>query len=146
MFARSLIPIVATLLLALACSSTPVRTDDDGVAIDGHDAVAYFTAEAVVEGSPAHRHQWRGAEWWFASSANRDRFADDPERYAPAYGGWCAWAMSEGRLAAGDPEYWAVHEDRLYLNCNQAAQDKWDADREGNIERANEYWPQIAGG
>jgi len=143
---RILLPLTLTLLFVFACSTAPVRTGDDGLAAQGYDVVAYFTEDRAVEGSPEYAHQWRGATWWFTSGEHRERFAGDPERYAPAYGGWCAWALTEGRLAAGDPEYWAIHRDTLYFNCNQAAQDNWDADRDGNIERADEYWPDIASG
>lgn len=132
--------------LALGCSSSPVRTGDDGVAVDGYDVVAYHSEDEAIAGSSVHSHEWQGAEWHFASEDNRARFADAPERYAPAYGGWCAWALTEERLAAGDPDYWTVHEGRLYLNCNRAAQQSWEADLESNIERADENWPDLASG
>lgn len=138
--------VMVVLTLAAGCAGKPVRTDDNGVAAYGHDVVAYYTEGRAIEGSAAYSHRWRGARWHFATPEHRDLFAGNPERYAPAFGGWCAWAMSEGRLVAGDPEYWAIHDDRLYFNCNQAAQDNWDADRDGNIERAAEHWPGIAGG
>ncbi len=136
---------VAAVALVAGCSTTPVRTGDHGVAAQGHDVVAYFSAGEALSGASAHSHNWRGAEWHFVSEDNRARFADDPERYAPAYGGWCAWAMAEGRLVAGDPAYWTIHDERLYLNCNRSAQENWEADIEANIERAEEHWPDIAG-
>ena len=75
-----------------------------GVAIRGYDAVAYFTAGKALKGSESFSFSWHGMTWLFSSDENRDRFTKDPEKYAPQYDGYCAWAMTEGRKALTDPE------------------------------------------
>jgi hypothetical protein len=78
-----------------------------------------------------------------ASAANRDAFKADPAKYAPQYGGYCAWAVSRGYTAGIDPEAWKIVNDRLYLNYSTAVQAKWSEDIPGNIAKAGENWPKI---
>lgn len=139
---------LAGLLLALlaACAGAPVQTDGgDRLAVEGYDVVAYFTEGEATPGSPEHTVTWRGAVWRFANAAHRRRFREDPERYAPAYDGHCAWAMSQGRRADGRPQFWAIHEGRLYMNCNARVHERWLADREARIEAADREWATHAG-
>jgi hypothetical protein len=117
-----------------------VVVDAEGVAIGGYDPVAYFQEGRAVIGSAAHVHRWNGATWRFATAGARDRFAADPEAYAPRFGGWCAFAMSEDRLAPGDPRVWKIVAGRLYLNCSARAQRDWEADLEANIARGEAVW------
>lgn len=141
-------PVVAMLALLLAGAahaSGPVHTGwFSNVAVDGHDVVAYFTRGEPVEGSVEHSTEWNGAEWRFASAEHLERFRADPERYAPAYGGFCAYAVAEGSTAAGDPEHWAIHDGRLYLNYDAEFQTRWEADREAYIAAADDNWPEVA--
>lgn len=116
---------------------------DDGVAIAGADPVAYFTEAAYVPGSAEFSHEWSGATWHFASAENRDEFANNPEQYAPQYGGFCAWAVSQGYTAPIDPEAWKVVDGKLYLNYDQRIQEKWANDIPGNIAKADENWPGV---
>jgi YHS domain-containing protein len=113
------------------------------LAVDGYDAVAYFTAGKPVEGSKAFSHEWNGATWRFASAANRDLFAAEPAKYAPQYGGYCAWAVANGYTADADPEAWAVVDGKLYLNYDKKVQAKWQQDVPGHIVKANENWPKL---
>ncbi len=137
--------VLALLLAGAAQASGPVYTGWFGnVAADGHDVVAYFTRGEPVEGSAEHSTEWNGAEWRFASAEHLERFRADPERYAPAYGGFCAYAVAEGSTAAGDPEHWTIHEGRLYLNYNADIQARWEADRQAYIAAADDNWPQVA--
>ena len=124
----------------------PVAADAQGVAIGGYDAVAYFTQSRAVAGTAAHEHRWNGAIWRFASADTRGRFAADPEAFAPRYGGWCAWAMSEGRLAAADPRVWRIVDNRLYLNCSARAQSQWEAGLPETITRADAHWARLQAG
>jgi len=117
-----------------------------GVAIGGTDPVAYFTEGRPVAGSARFEHEWRGATWRFASAEHRDLFARDPERYAPQYGGYCAWAVSRGYTADIDPEAWRIVEGRLYLNYDREVQARWAEDAPGNIRKANENWPRLLAG
>lgn len=117
---------------------------EDGLAIGGYDPVAYFTEGQPVEGDPAHTVDWRGAEWRFASAANRDRFLESPEAYAPAYGGFCAWAVAaKGELYSTQPDNWTIHEGRLFLNYNDAIQEKWEKDIPGFVTEGDRRWPEI---
>ncbi|WP_029058958.1 YHS domain-containing (seleno)protein [Stappia stellulata] len=116
----------------------------DGVAVGGYDPVAYFTQGKPVEGSRDFTATHRGAEWRFASAANREAFLAEPEKYAPAYGGYCSWAIAQGKLAKGDPQNWDIVEGRLYLNYNDDIQARWKADVPGFIATANGNWPDLA--
>mgnify|MGYP001118213961 CR=1 FL=1 len=115
------------------------------VAIHGTDPVAYFTQNGPVAGLPDYTHTWNGATWQFATAANRDAFAADPDRYAPLFGGYCAFAASRGYLAPTIPEAWTVYEDRLYLNASLRARALWLAELPGVIDAGHENWPAILG-
>ena len=114
-----------------------------GVAIEGTDPVAYFRDGRPVEGSSDYEHEWMGATWRFVSAANRDAFAADPEKYAPQYGGYCAWAVSQGYTAKIDPEAWKIVDGRLYLNLSKDVQKLWEEDVPGYIQKADSDWPTI---
>ena len=115
-----------------------------GVAVRGTDVVAYFTEGRPRPGRPEFEHEWRGARWRFATAAHRDAFAADPARYAPAYGGFCAYAVSEGYTAPIDPAAWKIVEGRLFLNYDRAVQRRWERDIPGRIARADANWPRLA--
>ena len=117
---------------------------ETGVAIRGTDPVAYFREGRAVAGRAEVSHAWQGATWRFATEANRDAFAADPARYAPAYGGFCAWAVAEGYTAPIDPAAWRIVEGRLYLNYSRSIQRRWERDIPGNIARADANWPRLA--
>ena len=117
---------------------------EGGVAVRGTDVVAYVTEGRPVVGRAEFTHAWRGADWRFASAANRDRFATDPERYAPAYGGFCAYAVSEGYTAPIDPAAWKIVDGRLYLNYDRSVQRRWARDIPGRIARADANWPGLS--
>jgi hypothetical protein len=121
----------------------PVNTTWTGVAIKGHDPVAYFTEAKPVEGSDKFEFSWMGAKWRFASAANRDLFAGAPEKYAPQFGGYCAWAVSRGYTAGIDPAAWKIVEGRLYLNYSLKVQKQWEEDVPGNIGKAEKNWPEL---
>jgi YHS domain-containing protein len=140
--------LAAGLLLALALASPafaldPIYTNWRGLALSGYDPVAYFTAGVPTPGSSEFTADWMGATWRFANAANRDAFRADPERYAPQYGGYCAWAVSNGKTASSDPEAWKIVGGKLYLNYSRAVQQKWQADVPGNIRRADGHWPEL---
>jgi len=121
----------------------PVYKDGKGLAIRGYDPVAYFEQSAAVKGSPEFQQQWTGATWRFSSAANRDLFAAHPEKYAPRYGGYCAYAVSEGHTASIDPEAWRIVDGKLYLNYSKGVQKKWEKDAGPRIERADKNWPSL---
>ena len=120
-----------------------VYTATQNLAVSGYDPVSYFGGGGPVVGSADHQTQWNGATWRFASAANLAKFVADPAAYAPQFGGYCAWAVSQGYVAQGDPKQWAVVDNKLYLNYNARAKELWDADRSAAIERAKGHWPSV---
>ena len=116
---------------------------DGGAAILGHDPVAYFTEGRPVPGSDAHVHTWKGAKWKFASAAHLEMFKAHPERYAPQYGGYCAYGVAKGDLVKIDPEAFAVIDGKLYLNYDSGIQKKWARDPQGYIKAADPKFPGL---
>jgi YHS domain-containing protein len=115
-------------------------------AIKGVDPVAYFSLQPgddAVEGDKNISWHYKGADWYFSSQANRELFMQNPEQYIPQYGGYCAYAVSQGSLVSVNPDYWHIIEGKLYLNYNYFADRKWRKDIEGYIDLANERWPSI---
>ena len=111
----------------------------------GYDAVAYFTEHKALKGDSRHVVEHAGAQWQFVSTANRDTFIADPQRYAPQYGGYCAWAVAQGATASSDPTLWRIVNGKLYLNYDAAVQKKWEGDIAGNIRKADQHWPAVLG-
>jgi len=98
-----------------------IYTDNAGHALQGHDAVAYFTIGAPTKGDPAISLEWQGATWLFASEHNRAAFESEPTRYAPAFGGHCAVAQVLGANLPGSPKRWRIEDGQLYINKNLVA-------------------------
>lgn len=134
---------VALAAAVFASAEKPVNTTFLGVAIKGYDATAYFTEGKPVKGDAAFSCKWNGAEWRFSSAAHRDLFEADPAKYAPQFGGYCAWAVSRGYTAGIDPDAWKIVNGRLYLNYSAKVQQQWAEDIPGNIAKAEENWPKI---
>jgi YHS domain-containing protein len=112
-------------------------------AIGGYDPVAYVTEGRAVRGDEAHQHRWGGATWLFSSAEHKDRFAANPGRWAPKYGGYCAYAMAQGQTVRIDPDVFTVHQGRLYLNYDAATGRRWNGDRARYIREADERWPEV---
>ncbi len=113
-------------------------------AVEGYDTVAFFTEGKPVKGSKKHRVEYKGAKWLFSSEENKKLFEENPEKYAPQYGGHCAWAVgANSARAPGDPKYWRIVDDKLYLNYNKSVQEKWLKDIPGFIKKADENWPKL---
>ena len=142
-FIRFLCGLVFLTAALSARAEKPVNTTFLGVAIKGYDPVAYFTDSKPVKGDSDYAYEWNGAEWRFASSAHRDLFKADPVKYAPQYGGYCAWAVSRGYTAGIDPDAWKIVNGRLYLNYSTSVQKQWAEDIPGNVAKAEENWPKI---
>lgn len=113
-------------------------------ALSGYDAVAYFTEGKPVKGNKKFQFRYKDADWYFSSAENKEKFAEKPEAYAPQYGGYCAWAVgANGAKAPGDPKYWRIVNNKLYLNYNKDVQQKWLKDIPGFIKLADEKWPTL---
>ena len=132
-------------LLLLAPAPGLARTfAERGVALRGTDVVGYFTDGRVLRGSAAHVAEWDGVRWHFANAANRARFLADPAAHAPAYGGFCAWAVSQGYTAPTAPAAWRIVEGRLFLNYDQAIKRRWERDIPGLIAAGDQNWPRLS--
>jgi hypothetical protein len=116
---------------------------EDGYALSGYDAVAYFEEERPVMGDPAFAHEWNGAAWLFVSDQNRERFAANPEAFAPQYDGHCAYGAAKGYVVPGDPRYWRIVDGKLYVNLNEDVQERWVKDIPGYIAQADARWPEL---
>jgi YHS domain-containing protein len=135
---------LSLLAVSPALAAEPATyTIQGNLAVGGYDAVAFFSDNKPVEGSGAFVTTYKGATYRFASAAHRDLFKADPAKYAPQYGGYCAYAVSRNQLAPGRPQHWAVHKGKLYLNVSANIQKKWNQDRDGNIAKADANWPGV---
>ncbi|SEG12130.1 hypothetical protein SAMN05421751_11185 [Jhaorihella thermophila] len=128
-----------------AWADPPVVSAEGGVAIRGYDTVAYFRQGQAVRGRPDIAVQWKGAVWRFASEDNRETFESNPRAYAPRFGGYCAYAVSRGHLAAGDPRAWRIVGGHLYLIHDPALKRAWERDIPGNLALAEANWPAVLG-
>ena len=145
MWTRKIIMLFSALLLFSA-----VQAEDriytglfSNKALDGHDPVAYFTLGRPVKGQKRFRLKYQGVDWYFSSAEHRRLFQADPEKYAPRYGGYCAWAVGHGTTARGDPQHWSIREGRLYLNYDADIQKDWLADPQRWIREADKHWPAV---
>lgn len=142
-----LVAAAAAPLIALAATRSSAQTqrvyNNGGVAIDGTDPVAYFTQGRPVQGNAGLRLNWMGADWYFSTEANRAMFEADAKAYAPQYGGYCAWAVSQAYTASTVPDAWAVVDGKLYLNYSKRIQRRWETDIPAHIAAANKHWPGI---
>ena len=141
-----------TLIIGLVLAAAPANATDpiytgffSNLAVSGYDTVAYFTDGKPVKGDSSITHEYRGAVWQFASEANKAKFVANPEKYAPQYGGYCAWAISQGYTASGDPKYWKIVDGKLYLNYDASVQRRWEKNIPGFIADADKNWPGIRG-
>ncbi len=128
---------------AFAQAGVETATDKNDVILAGHDAVAYFTAGKPVLGVADFTAQYEGAVYRFASAENRELFRDNPHKYAPAYGGYCALGASFGKKFEVDGQAFEVVEGRLYVNKNLAVYETWKKDIPNNIVKSEGRWPQI---
>jgi hypothetical protein len=112
-------------------------------AAGGYDVVAYFSDGKAVPGRRDITHQWKRTTWRFSTEANREKFRATPEAYAPQYGGYCAWAVSQGYTASGDPQQWNVVKGKLYLNYNASVKKQWEGDIPRHIARGDKNWPKV---
>jgi len=140
---------LVTLMMAISINvqagdSHPVyKSKRSDVAIKGYDPVAYFTENKAVKGDKAISYEWHDATWQFSSQKHLELFKENPEKYSPQFGGWCAYAMSAGRTVKIDPEAFEVYNDKLYLNYSKSVQGHWQKDRDLFIEEATGHYPNV---
>lgn len=136
----------ALLVAAMTCAGAAHAgeiNEIDGVAIKGYDPVAYFEAAAPVPGRADITAEYAGATFRFADTGNRDAFRADPARYAPQYGGFCAYGTARGYKAGIDPAAFTIVGGKLYLNYDTGVQATWAKDVPGHIARADDNWPEV---
>ena len=132
-------------------SAAAVSAEEDAIytgllsseAVSGYDTVAYFTEGKAVKGSDEFSTKYMGAEWLFSSKKNLELFKKDPAKYAPQYGGYCAWAVGHGYTASGDPEAWKIVDNKLYLNYNKHVQGRWSEDIPTYIKDGDKNYPGL---
>lgn len=128
---------------AAAEAAPEISVAADKLAAGGYDVTAYFLRGMPVRGSTAHQLEYKGATWRFASAETLERFRADPTAFAPQFGGYCAWAVSQAYLAPGDPKQWKIVGGKLYLNANARAKQLWEADQADAIVRGHANWPGV---
>ena len=127
-------------------ASTPAIAQDfthSTPGIGGYDPVSYFTDGKPQRGSGYHVTDYKGVTYAFANEDHKEMFEANPEKYAPAYGGWCAYGVAVGKKFVADPEVWKIVKGKLYLNLDRDIQSKWKEDIPGYIKTANKNWKDI---
>jgi len=112
-------------------------------AVSGYDVVSYQNGEKPLRGNGNHVSVYEGETYLFINEDNRKAFERNPQKFAPAYGGFCAYGVAVGKKFVGDPDVWRVVDGRLYLNLDTRIQDTWEKDISGNIQKANNQWGEI---
>ena len=132
-----------SLMLSSCSSKQPEIYTTSTTAINGYDPIAYFMDNKPVKGSDEYSFKWKDANWLFSSKAHMDMFAHDPEKYAPQYGGYCAYGCSKAKKATTDPNAWTIVDGKLYLNNSLQVKEKWLKEQKERIELADKNWPEI---
>jgi YHS domain-containing protein len=133
--------IACFLVTMLSIAQTPTSYfNKDGVAIKGYDVVAYFNDGKAVEGSKEFVYTWAGSDWRFKNQANLETFKQSPLQFAPQFGGFCAYGVSENHKSPTDPLAFTIVNDKLYLNYNAKVKETWSKDIKGNISKAETHW------
>jgi YHS domain-containing protein len=134
--------VFAFITLQVSAQKAEVFSTSDG-AIKGYDPVAYFTSGKPVKGDSKFTLHWNDANWHFSSQKNLDEFKVTPEKYAPQFGGYCAYGVSDNHKSPTDPNAWTIVDNKLYLNYNFDVKVLWSKDQAAHIKKANEIWPTI---
>ncbi|HWR14711.1 MAG TPA: YHS domain-containing (seleno)protein [Terriglobales bacterium] len=139
--------VLLTLVLALTVSAMAqkklINVDKNGLALQGYDPVAYFTVNQPLKGSPSFQSQYNGATYYFFSAANKAAFDANPAKYEPQFGGFCAYAVSQGHTAKIEPDAFKIQDGRLLLQYDKSVREKFNKDANGNLKRADQNWPGL---
>jgi YHS domain-containing protein len=137
--------LISALVVILSCCTgdrNEIFSTVEG-AIQGYDAVSYFADSSAVKGIEDFQFEWNDATWYFSSAANLNMFKSAPDKYAPQYGGYCAYGTADGHKAPTDPQAWAIVNNKLYLNYNKDVQRLWLKEQSKFIEKADINWPDV---
>ena len=116
----------------------------DGVALRGYDPVAYFTDNKPEKGLAKYAYEYKGSKFLFTSAKNKQAFAANPDKYAPQFGGFCAFGTAHGVKVSTQPNAFAVVDGKLYLNYDTDVLQRWKEDVPGNIALGEKNWPEVA--
>jgi YHS domain-containing protein len=141
-FAVSLLNVFAVAVL-LAADKALLNLDKNGVAIQGHDPVAFFTVKSPLKGKPEFTSEFKGAKYRFHSAKNQAAFEAEPAKYEPQFGGYCAYGVSKGKLVEIDPEAFQIVEGRLLLQYSKSVRDDFNENTQGNLKKADANWPKL---
>ena len=145
---RSIIVFVSFLLIngGLLAQSNHIY-QKEGIAIDGYDPVTYFTKGKAIEGSDKIRSEYDGVTYYFSSESSKNMFDENPTRFLPQYGGWCAYAMGDsGEKVKIDPETFKIIDGKLYLFYNfyfTNTLTKWNRDESNLKQKADQNWKKV---
>lgn len=151
---RFALALATATVLAAPAFAGPQYIDGTGYAASGYDVVAYRSLQQAavgqeqpkgVKGQSSITAEYNGATWAFSTDANRAKFLENPEYYAPQYDGHCAYGVSKGGKVPGNPNLWRIVDDKLFLNITKNVVGFWEEDIPGNINLANGNWPGIEG-
>ncbi len=148
-FGLTRICLLTFLWIATGCGARSSSSDASEVfapgnsAINGYDPVAFFTESKPVKGKDEYTITWKDARWSFASRENLELFKADPEKYAPQYGGYCAFGTADGHKAPTEPGTWTILNGKLYFNYNDEVKKQWDKNRDSLITKADANWPTV---
>jgi YHS domain-containing protein len=137
------------LLMSLAwpamaqAGKTLVNVDGSGVAIQGYDPVAFFTDNRPVKGDSKFVAKSNGAIYYFASMEHRDMFVQNPEKYEPVFGGYCAYGVSRDKLVEIDVDAFQIVDGKLLLQYSKSVREKFNKDAKGNMAKADANWPGL---
>lgn len=137
-----LIAISVSFAIQLTAQQKPVFSKNN-IAVNGYDVVAYFTQSKAIKGVEEYAVYWKETKWLFSTASNAALFKENPEKYTPQYGGYCAYGCSRGYKAKTEPEAWSIVNGKLYLNYNLQVRDTWKKDIDNYIKKANAKWPAI---
>jgi YHS domain-containing protein len=145
MYKFALLPVLlfASLAFAVAQAKMLVNVDKHGIALKGHDPVAYFTQGKPVKGFADFVSEFGGAKYRFSSEENKKLFDADPAKYAPQFGGYCGYAVSKGYTAEIDPEAFIIMDGRLILQYSKSVLKTWEKDAQGYLSRADANWLKV---
>lgn len=140
---RIVLPLFLLILTIPSYSQKPLVYQSGKKAIKGYDAVAYHTQSTATKGSEEFQYEWEGATWDFSSQENLDLFKISPEKYAPEFGGYCAYAVSQGYTYQSNPKVWSIVEGKLYLNYSAKIKEKWENEQASYIKLGEKNWPEV---
>lgn len=151
MLKKLLVTKILFIFFAVFSISRPALADDiiytgllSNVALKGYDTVTYFQGDGVPQkGAKDFKTKWNGANWYFISEANLKAFESEPTKYAPQYGGYCAWAAAHGTLAKGDPKVYTLKDGKVYLNFDKSIDALWSPRKDELIPKADEQYPEL---